>query len=102
MRTYNIENKKYYLTNEIQEEYPKLFKVRENTRGFIRRIGTDQYIYARTKKYKGKTDNTWEKSEGNSQCIDKVFVLKKWFDETYKKSDKNSKKDEDKSIDEIK
>jgi len=80
LKTYTINNKKYYKSDEVKLKYPKLFKRCPRTRDFIRNkeVPNTRYIYARP-----NDKQKWIVSDGKSCRHDKVFLLKSWMDKKY-------------------
>ena len=79
MKTYTINNKKYYLGDDIKTTYAKLFKGCKNVREFVKQnnIPSAKYRFAKLNNKK------WVKSNGTSYKFDKVFLLKSWMDKKY-------------------
>ena len=79
MKTYTINNKKYYLWTDLQRAYPKLFVGCKNGRVFItkKKVNNKNYVIA---KLDGKK---WVSSDGSSKKFDKIFILESWFNKTY-------------------
>ena len=79
MKTYTINNKKYYLSKDLIETYPKIFKGCNNGKTFItkNKISANKFVYA---KY---ADNKWKVTNGSSYKFDKLFMSKSWFKKTY-------------------
>jgi len=79
MKTYTINNKKYYQSKNLIEAYPKIFKGCNNGKTFIAKneISTSKFLYARY------IDDEWIVTNGSSYKFDKLFMLKSWFKKTY-------------------
>lgn len=79
MKTYNIQNKKFYKGDDIKTKYPKLFTGLKNIREFVKQnnISNKFHLFAKF------NDKKWVKSSGKSYKFDKVFLLKSWMDKKY-------------------
>lgn len=80
MQVHHINNKKYYLANDLRTIKPHLFKGCSTARAFAdkHKLSNDKYIYARL-----YDKNKWVETDGSSRKFDKLFLRKKWFDEKY-------------------
>ncbi len=78
MKLYNINKKKYYNANDLQIEYPEIFKGCRRPSEFLKKkdVGTNA-IFAKL------NDKKWIESSGISKKFDKVFIEKTWFDTSY-------------------
>lgn len=79
MEKYYINNRYYYHTDNIKEEYPNLFKGCKTTKAFVNKhsISNNKYCYARL------SDDEWMKSNGSSRKYDKLFVRVNWFNNNF-------------------
>jgi len=78
MKTYKINNKRYYLVNDIQTENPSIFKGCNNGRTFAKKhVPMNKQLFAKL------ISGIWIVSDGKSLKFDKLFVLKDWFNKTY-------------------
>ena len=80
MNTYHINDKKYYLSDDLMYEYPSFFKGCKTSRTIINKknkLLKNSYIFARLNSKK------WKISNGESKKFDKLFISKKWFDNNH-------------------
>ena len=78
MKIYKINNKRYYLVNDIQIENPSLFKGCNNGRTFAKKhVPMNKQLFAKL------ISGIWIVSDGKSLKFDKLFILKNWFNKTY-------------------
>jgi hypothetical protein len=87
MRSYVMDNKKYYLANDLMSQYPSFFKGCKTARSVVRlksKISKEHYVFARL------VDDEWIICDGNSKKFDKLFIRKKWFDDNHADNHKNT------------
>ena len=79
MDTYDINGKKYYSINEIMLHHRKIFKGCKNGREFVIRnnVPDNKYIFAKN------SEDKLIVTDGTSKKFDKIYILKKWFDNEY-------------------
>ena len=79
MNTYKINNRSYYLADEIYDNHTNLFKGCKSVRELVTKknfVPDGKYLYA---KY-DKAAEEWNETDGASRKMDKLFISKKFFD----------------------
>uniref|UniRef100_A0A6C0LQH5 Uncharacterized protein n=1 Tax=viral metagenome TaxID=1070528 RepID=A0A6C0LQH5_9ZZZZ len=74
MKSYYIDKKNYYLSDDLMNQYPSFFKGCKTSRSILNindMIPTVRYLFARL------INNKWIISDGKSKKFDKLFIHKK-------------------------